>query len=83
MLRQIDPAEVNLRLLSRRGRNGYRPRRWDTRVGSIDLQNPKLRRGSYVPALLEPRRRSERALLAVVQQAYVEGVSARRVDGWR
>ena len=61
-------------------RNGYRPRRWDTRVGSIDLQIPKLRQGSYFPALLEPRRRSERALLAVVQQAYVEGVSTRRVD---
>ena len=61
-------------------RNGYRPRRWDTRVGSIDLQIPKLRQGSYFPALLEPRRRAERALLAVVQQAYVEGVSTRRVD---
>ena len=61
-------------------RNGYRPRRWDTRVGSIDLQIPKLRQGTYFPTLLEPRRRSERALLAVVQQAYVEGVSTRRVD---
>ena len=47
-------------------RNGYRPRRWDARVGSIDLQIPKLRQGSYFPALLEPRRRAERALLAVV-----------------
>ena len=61
-------------------RNGYRPRRWDTRVGSIELQIPKVRQGSYFPALLEPRRRSERALLSVVQQAYVEGVSTRRVD---
>ncbi len=61
-------------------RNGYRPRHWDTRVGSIDLQIPRLRQGSYFPALLEPRRRSGRALLAVVQQAYVEGVSTRRVD---
>ncbi len=61
-------------------RNGYRPRRWDTRAGSIDLQIPKLRQGTYFPTLLEPRRRSERALLAVVQQAYVEGVSTRRVD---
>ena len=61
-------------------RNGYRPRRWDTRVGTVELQIPKLREGSYFPALLEPRRRSERALLAVVQQAYVEGVSTRRVD---
>ena len=61
-------------------RNGYRARRWDTRAGSIDLQIPKLRQGSYFPALLEPRRRAERALLSVVQQAYVEGVSTRRVD---
>jgi putative transposase len=61
-------------------RNGYRPRRWDTRVGTVELQIPKLREGSYFPTLLEPRRRSERALLAVVQQAYVEGVSTRRVD---
>jgi putative transposase len=61
-------------------RNGYRERRWDTRVGSLDLQIPKLRQGSYFPALLEPRRRSERALLAVIQQAYVEGVSTRRVE---
>ena len=59
-------------------RNGYRPRRWDTRAGTIELQIPKLRQGSYFPALLEPRRRAERALLAVVQQAYVEGVSTRR-----
>jgi putative transposase len=61
-------------------RNGYRPRRWDTRVGTLELQIPKLRDGNYFPALLDPRRRSERALLAVVQQAYVEGVSTRRVD---
>jgi len=61
-------------------RNGYRPRPWDTRVGSMELRIPKLREGSYFPSLLEPRRRSERALLAVVQQAYVEGVSTRRVD---
>ena len=61
-------------------RNGYRPRRWDTRAGSIELQIPKLRQGSYFAALLEPRRRAERALLSVVQQAYVEGVSTRRVD---
>ncbi len=61
-------------------RNGYRPRRWDTRVGTIELDIPKLREGSYFPSLLEPRRRSERALLSVVTQAYVEGVSTRRVD---
>ena len=61
-------------------RNGYRSRRWDTRVGTMELSIPKLRDGSYFPSLLEPRRRSERALLAVIQQAYVEGVSTRRVD---
>jgi putative transposase len=61
-------------------RNGYRTRRWDTRAGELELRIPKLRRGSYFPSFLEPRRRSERALLAVVQQAYVCGVSTRRVD---
>jgi putative transposase len=61
-------------------RNGYRPRRWDTRAGEIELQIPKLRQGSYFPSFLEPRRRSEQALVAVVQQAYVCGVSTRRVD---
>ena len=61
-------------------RNGYRARRWDTRAGTIDLRIPKLRQGSYLPAFLEPRRRSEQALLAVIQQAYVEGVSTRRVE---
>ncbi len=61
-------------------RNGYRPRPWDTRVGTLGLRIPKIREGSYFPSLLEPRRRSERALLSVVQQAYVEGVSTRRVD---
>jgi putative transposase len=61
-------------------RNGYRPRDWDTRVGTVELQVPKLRQGSYFPSLLEPRRRAERALAAVVAQCYVEGVSTRRVD---
>ena len=61
-------------------RNGYRPRRWDTRAGEVELQIPKIRQGSYFPSFLEPRRRSEQALLAVVQQAYVCGVSTRRVD---
>jgi putative transposase len=61
-------------------RNGYRARRWDTRAGEIELQIPKIRQGSYFPSVLEPRRRSEQALLAVVQQAYVCGVSTRRVD---
>jgi putative transposase len=62
-------------------RNGYRSREWDTRVGVIELQIPKLRQGSYFPhGLLEPRKRGEQALLSVVQQAYVCGVSTRRVD---
>jgi putative transposase len=61
-------------------RNGSRERPWDTRVGRIELQIPKLRHGSYFPSLLEPRRRAEKALLNVIQQAYIEGVSTRRVD---
>jgi putative transposase len=62
-------------------RNGHRPREWHTRVGVIDLAIPKLRSGSYFPhSLLEPRKRGEQALLSVVQQAYVCGVSTRRVD---
>ena len=62
-------------------RNGHRHRPWDTRVGTIDLAVPKLRQGTYYPEfLLTPRRRAEQALVAVVCQAYVEGVSTRRVD---
>jgi transposase-like protein len=61
-------------------RNGYRAREWQTRAGTVELQIPKIRQGSYFPSFLEPRRRSEQALLAVVQQAYVCGVSTRRVD---
>jgi len=62
-------------------RNGYRGRRWDTRVGTIDLAIPKLRSGSYYPHwLLEPRRRGEKALVAVICEAYVQGVSTRNVD---
>ena len=61
-------------------RNGYRNRTWDTRVGTMALHLPKVREGSYFPCLLEPRRRSEKALLTDSQQAYVEGVSTRRVD---
>jgi len=61
-------------------RNGYRERPWDTRVGTLKLKIPKLRQGSYFPSLLEPRRRAEKALLAVVQEAYVHGVSTRKVD---
>src|SRR5262245_11245929 len=54
-------------------RNGYRERPWDTRVGTIDLQVPRVRDGSFFPALLEPRRRAERALVAVIQEAYIQG----------
>jgi putative transposase len=61
-------------------RNGYRARRWDTRAGEIELQIPKIRQGSYFPSILQPRKRSEQALVSVVQQAYVCGVSTRRVD---
>ena len=61
-------------------RNGYRERTWDTRVGSIGLRVPRVRDSSYFPALLEPRTRAERALVAVIQEAYVQGVSTRRVD---
>ncbi len=63
-------------------RNGYRPRRWDTRVGTMEVAIPKLRKGSYFPEwLLEPRRRAERALVAVIAECYLAGVSTRRVDG--
>jgi putative transposase len=63
-------------------RNGYRDRTWDTRTGTMTLAIPKLRSGSYFPDwLLEPRRRAERALVAVVAECYVRGVSTRRVDG--
>jgi len=64
----------------RNQRNGYREREWHIRVGEIPLRIPKVREGTYFPSLLEPRRREERALLAVVQSAYVEGVSTRKVD---
>ena len=62
-------------------RNGYRERQWDTRVGSVPLEIPRLREGSYFPSLLEPRRRAEQALLSVIQEAYVLGVSTRKVEG--
>lgn len=61
-------------------RNGTRERRLETRVGELDLKIPKLRKGSYLPSLLAPRKRSEEALLAVVQEAYIQGVSTRRMD---
>src|SRR4051812_29713195 len=61
-------------------RNGYRERGWETRAGRIELAIPKLRKGSYFPAFLEPRRTAEKALTAVIQEAYVHGVSTRSVD---
>jgi transposase-like protein len=61
-------------------RNGYRDRTLDTRLGSLQLRIPKLRQGSYFPAFLEPRKTSEKALVAVIQEAWVGGVSTRRVD---
>jgi putative transposase len=67
------PARIN-------HRNGYRERAWQTGAGTVDLEIPKLRKGSYFPAFLEPRRASEKALTAVIQEAYVHGVSTRSVD---
>jgi putative transposase len=90
MVEQLMEAEVGALIGAEHGerkpderlthRNGYRPRRWDTRAGELELQIPKLRRGSYFPSFLAPRKRSEQALVAVVQEAYVAGVSTRKVD---
>jgi putative transposase len=87
--RELMEAEVSGQLGAEHGevspervgyRNGYRPRPWETRVGEIELMIPRTRAGSYFPSFLEPRRRSEQAITAVVMEAYVNGVSTRKVD---
>src|SRR5215472_2098288 len=89
VVQQLMEAEVSELIGAERGernaerlthRNGYRSRSWATRAGEIELAIPKIRRGSYFPSFLEPRKRSEQALVAVVQEAYVAGVSTRKVD---
>jgi len=87
---EIMEAEVSAQVGAARGerapeersthRNGYRERRWDTRAGSIELLIPRTRSGSYFPSFLEPRTRSEQALVAVVAEAFVNGVSTRKVE---
>ena len=88
--RELMEAEISSEIGARLGevapesrathRNGYRPRAWETRVGELELLIPKKRQGSYFPSFLEPRRRSEQAIVAVVLEAYVNGVSTRKVD---
>ena len=89
MVRELIEAEVSQLVGAELGerseqrfthRNGYRHRRWDTRAGTLDVAIPKLRQGSYFPSILEPRKRHEQALVSVVQEAYVNGVSTRKVD---
>jgi putative transposase len=89
VVQQLMEAEVSELIGAERGertaerlthRNGYRSRVWSTRAGELELAIPKIRRGSYFPSFLEPRKRSEQALVSVVQEAYVAGVSTRKVD---
>jgi putative transposase len=90
VVRELMEAEISAQIGAARGevsaertsyRNGYRPRAWETRVGEIELAIPRARSGSaYFPSFLEPRRRSEQAIVAVVMEAYVNGVSTRKVD---
>jgi transposase-like protein len=89
VVQQLMEAEVSELIGAERGartperlthRNGYRQRVWSTRAGELELAIPKIRRGSYFPSFLEPRKRSEQALVSVVQEAYVAGVSTRKVD---
>ena len=90
VVQQLMEAEVSELVGAERGerapeerlthRNGYRTRSWSTRAGELELAIPKIRRGSYFPSFLEPRKRSEQALVSVVQEAYVAGVSTRKVD---
>jgi len=90
VVQQLMEAEVSELVGAARGermpeerlthRNGYRSRTWATRAGELELAIPKIRRGSYFPSFLEPRKRSEQALVSVVQEAYVAGVSTRKVD---